>query len=467
MLVLIALRRVKTEKSGVPIVGSQQYHYPLSGDYARESVPASARRHWLSLSLIWIGGGIDLAGILLGTQIGLGMSFENAMIATFVGSLILAVVGALTCYVGSETGMSTAMLTRFVFGEYGARIASLIIGITGMGWFGVQTGFFAVSGQMIVKELAGVEVSMPVAALIGGLLMMSTAVIGYKAIEWLSVIAVPIMFGILVGILIVVIPSQSFWEAVHVEPVADTIPLGLGISLVTSLFLVGAIAAPDIGRWARSKKDSILAAVVGFLIGNSLMLVIAVIIAKYTSNAEFIQVMFGIGWGGLAAILFVLGTWTTNDNGLYSTGLALSVALRRWSRPTLVIVAGLIGTALAVFNIYDSFITFLTILSAFVSPIGGVFIAEYYLLNKQRFTMAFLRDNKIPLLYWHSIVVWVLATLVGLSTSPSSEGGFGLFQMTQIPALDAFLAAFLLQWIIGSIVKRNNAKKAEETAESA
>ena len=448
-------------------MGSQQYHYPLSGDYARESVPASARRHWLSLSLIWIGGGIDLAGILLGTQIGLGMSFENAMIATFVGSLILAVVGALTCYVGSETGMSTAMLTRFVFGEYGARIASLIIGITGMGWFGVQTGFFAVSGQLILKELAGIEVSLPVAALVGGLLMMSTAVIGYKAIEWLSIIAVPIMFGILIGILVVVIPSQSFWQAVHVKPVADTIPLGLAISLVTSLFLVGAIAAPDIGRWARSKKDSILAAVVGFLVGNSLMLVIAVIIAKYTSNAEFIQVMFGIGWGGLAAILFVLGTWTTNDNGLYSTGLALSVALRRWSRPTLVIVAGLIGTALAVFNIYDSFITFLTILSAFVSPIGGVFIAEYYLLNRQRFTMAFIRDNKIPLLYWHSIAVWVLATLVGLSTSPASEGGFELFQLTQIPALDALLAAFFLQWMVGSIVKRNQARKSEDTAESA
>src|SRR5690606_11016376 len=180
------------------------------------------------------------------------------------------------------------------------------------------------------------------------------------------------------------------------------------------------------------KKDSILAAVVGFLIGNSLMLVIAVIIAKYTSNAEFIQVMFGIGWGGLAAILFVLGTWTTNDNGLYSTGLALSVALRRWSRPTLVIVAGLIGTALAVCNIYDSFITFLTILSAFVSPIGRVFIAEYYLLHRQRFTMAFVRDNKFPLLSWHSISVWVLSTLVGLSSYPSSEGGFELFQLTQI-----------------------------------
>lgn len=130
-------------------------------------------------------------------------------------------------------------------------------------------------------------------------------------------------------------------------------------------------------------------------------------------------------------------------------------------------MAGLIGTALAVFNIYDSFITFLTILSAFVSPIGGVFIAEYYLLNRQRFTMAFIRDNKIPLLYWHSIAVWVLATLVGLSTSPASEGGFELFQLTQIPALDALLAAFFLQWMVGSIVKRNQARKSEDTAESA
>lgn len=450
-------------------MGSQQDLYPIvSGDYAREPVPASVRRHWLSLSLIWIGGGIDLAGILLGTQIGLGMSFENAMIATFVGSLILAVVGAFTCYVGSETGMSTAMLTRFVFGEYGARIASLVMGITSIGWFGVQTGFFAVSGQAIIRELAGIELSLPVVALIGGLLMMSTAVIGYKAIEWLSIISVPLMFGILVGILMAVIPTQSFQKAIQVGPVADTIPLGLAISLVTSLFLVGAIAAPDIGRWARTKKDSILAAVFGFFVGNSLMLVIAVIIAKYTSNAEFIQVMFGIGWGGLAAILFVLGAWTTNDNGLYTAGLALSVTLHRWSRPTLVTVAGLTGTALAVFNIYNSFFTFLTILSAFISPIGGIFIAEYFLLNRHRFTMTFVLNKKIPLLYWHAIIAWVLATLVGLATSPASEGGFELFELTQIPALDAFLTAFFLQWGFGNLVKKIGSKKdKEKTAESA
>ncbi len=421
-------------------------------DYAHEPIPLTKRKGWLSLSLIWIGGGIDLVGILLGGQLAMGLPLKEAIISVIIGSLILVLVGSLCSYVGYKTSLSTAMLSRFVFGEYGGRLIAIIIGITGLGWFGVQTGFFGITGQVILYEWIGLELPIWLIALIGGLLMMITAVIGYRAIELLSFWTVPIMVGILVALAFAVLPDRA-WDTMfqyHVEN--NSLSLGFAISLVAGIYIVGAIASPDVARWARTTRDAIIAPIVGFFVGNSLMLFIAVIIAKASGTEELVKVMFTIGWGGFAIFLFVFGAWTTNDNGLYSTGLALSVVFDKIPKHILTLIAGLIGTLLAVVGIYNQFIPFLTILSAFVAPIAGIYTVEFFLLDRNRFQLAHLRKNKIPPLYWKTIVVWCVATLIGMSTSPKEEYGFELFTLTQIPALDAILAGAILQFIVGKFI---------------
>ncbi|WP_246512319.1 hypothetical protein [Polycladomyces abyssicola] len=65
------------------------------------------------------------------------------------------------------------------------------------GWFGVQAGFFGASAHTLLLEALGL--SPTVLAMVGGLLMTSTAMVGYRAIEWLNVWSVPLMVGILVG----------------------------------------------------------------------------------------------------------------------------------------------------------------------------------------------------------------------------------------------------------------------------
>src|SRR5690625_2996498 len=114
----------------------------MNNDYARESVPQSERKRWFSISLVWIAVGIDLSAVIFGVELGSGMSFNDALISVLIGSALLGVLAAFCAYVGAATGLSTSMISRFTFGNAGAKLVSLFLALALLGWFGVQTGFF-------------------------------------------------------------------------------------------------------------------------------------------------------------------------------------------------------------------------------------------------------------------------------------------------------------------------------------
>lgn len=81
------------------------------------------------MSLVWIAIGIDLSAMFLGAELGNGMNLSDSLTATVIGSVILGLIGALCAFVGAKTGLSTAMISRFLFGNVGARIVSIVLGI--------------------------------------------------------------------------------------------------------------------------------------------------------------------------------------------------------------------------------------------------------------------------------------------------------------------------------------------------
>src|SRR5690625_2383792 len=89
----------------------------VNQDFAREPVPQHLRKSWLSISSVWIAIGIDLSAMLLGAQLGAGMELSQALLAVFVGSLFLGLLGAFCAYIGATTGLSTAMISNFTFGN--------------------------------------------------------------------------------------------------------------------------------------------------------------------------------------------------------------------------------------------------------------------------------------------------------------------------------------------------------------
>jgi len=431
-------------------VSQVQNNEPVSQDFEREPVPVHLRKGWLPMALVWIAIGIDLSAMFLGAQLGAGMNLVDSLTATMIGSLILGVISALCAYVGAKTGLSTAMITRFLFGNKGAYIVSIVLGIFSLGWFGVQAGFFASNMQTAFQSLWGINLSLGLLSFIGGMLMMSTAIWGYRSIERLSVWSVPLLV-IFIGIAIFAAfkskGSAAIWEPISAAP----IPMGLAISLVIGIFIVGTVLSPDIARWARTPKHAVIAAFIGFFVGNSFMTVIAIFLSRLMDTDDLTHIFIALGLGLPAIIVLTLAQWTTNTNNLYSASLGFSVVFRHIPKKIITIIAGLIATSLAVFGIYDQFLSFLTVITMFVSPIGGIYSAEYLLVDRKKFTFEGIDRNKNWI--FRSLVVWVVATLFAYMTT-DAPSGFGLFHLTYVPALDAFIFAFVVQWIVGKIMSK-------------
>ncbi|MFC4078006.1 cytosine permease [Salinithrix halophila] len=431
-------RRMITKKS----------QFMLDKDYARQPVPYGKRRGWLPLALIWLAMGIDLSAVVLGAALINGMTLNQAILAITAGSVILGVIGAFCSYVGSKTGLSTAMINRFTFGEKGAYLVILVMSVAVFGWFGVTAGFFGQSAHAVLQSVFGIEIPPRWLALIGGLLMTATAAIGYKAIEKLSMISVPLMVGFLLSMLGVLITRESLAPIFSMPP-KETMGLGTAISLVVGAYIIGCAQSPDVARWAKTSRDAALSGFFGFLVGNSLMMFVAAFLSRLTGTEDVIQILLSFGWGAIAVTLLVLAQWTTNDNNMYCVGLNLSVLFKNVPKITLTIIAGLAGTMLAFLGIYGKFVDFLLLLSPFAAPVAGIYLCEYFLVNRSKFQFAFLAEREIVAVRWQSLLVWGLATMIAFATTPMTDGGLGWFTLTHVSTLDGLLSAIVLQYVIG------------------
>ncbi len=155
-------------------------------DYALTPVPENERRGFFSISMVMLGFTFFAASMWTGGSLGTGLRlWPDLVVTVLAGNLILGVYGALLGYAASATNLSTHILSRYAFGVFGSKLPSFMLAVTQIGWFGVGVAMFAYP----INRLTGVPV-MPLIVL-GGVLMTATVVIGFRAIEWISRIAVP------------------------------------------------------------------------------------------------------------------------------------------------------------------------------------------------------------------------------------------------------------------------------------
>ena len=94
---------------------------------------------------------------------------------------------------------------------------------------------------MFFEQTFGIYINVKILTVIGGVLMVSTAFIGYRAIEKLSLIAVPLLAILLVASLFKVMSHYSFSEVINSPLTTDPLSLGSVISLIIGSLAIGAV----------------------------------------------------------------------------------------------------------------------------------------------------------------------------------------------------------------------------------
>lgn len=415
-----------------------------SNDYEHGAVPADQRKSWLSIAAIWIAIGIDLSGVFLGVTLAQGMAFWSAILATAVGSLLLGLLAMACAYVGAATGLSTAMISRAVFGKIGGSVLAVVLSLSLLGWFTWQAGFLGSNAQIAFVELTSLDAPVWIFTIIGGALMVLTALWGYRSISKLSTLAVPLLLVLLVVGIIMAVSSRGI-DGLY-KPVDAVLTFGAAVSLVMAIFILGVVSAPDIARWAKTPKHAMAAGFVGFFFGNSIILVVAIVLARVMDESELVTIYFTLGLGAIAVVVLLLAQWTTNTANIYSAALNFSSISSRLNRRTLTIVGGTIGIVLAVFGAVDAFVPFLLAIGIVIAPYGGVYLAAFFM---ERRSGRFEAGADLPTINGWAIAAWLTGIFAALTTTvPVGGVGFGWVTLTTIPALDGLLVGFVVYFAI-------------------
>lgn len=417
-------------------------------DYEHGVVPAGQRRSWISIAFVWIAIGIDLSGAFLGVELANGMSLWPALGATMVGSALLGLLAMACAYVGAATGLSSAMISRAVFGKAGGAILALAITISMVGWFAVQAGFFGTNAQIAFTQLTGANVPVQVFTAIGGVLMAFTAFWGYRSINRLSSVAVPLLLILLV--VGMTIGFASVGTEILTAPVAQTITFGAAVSLVMGIFILGVVLSPDMARWAKSPSQAMAAGFVGFFFGNSIILVVSIVLSRLLGEEELMTIFFTLGLGAAAVVVLILAQWTTNTTNLYSAGLAFATMSKKIPRRTATIILGIISIAIGVIGASDYFTQFILIIGTVIAPYGGVYLAAFF---SGRRATRWQHGADVPTIEVRAVIAWTLGVFVAFATTnPASGPGFGWLTLTTISALDGLIVSFLAYLALAALL---------------
>ncbi|MCD7845202.1 MAG: cytosine permease [Oscillospiraceae bacterium] len=384
-------------------------------DYATLVVPRDKRRSSFSLAMVLIGSIICLSSIYTGASFAGELTLRQVVIACLVGNVILSVLGGAMSYIGTRTGVGIAMLMRQCFGVLGNYIIAILTAVVELGWFGWQCGFFGDTIHAMFPG-AGFITDPTVAAIWGGLLMMTTAYIGYKGLELLSNIAAPLILitciaGCVIGV--VKVGGMEAFSELSLE-VSGGMTVATGIVSVIGAYVMGTVLQPDLTRYGKKESHSVIGAVFGFIVANSFVILAGYFICVACNTSDVSAALMQI-LGAWALVMLIFAQWTTNDNNLYFSSLAATVAFPRFKKKHIVLVFGIVATIAGAVGIVDSFTTWLSLLGTGIPPVAGILILDYFFLKKKDYH--FGEGVKHRFCSVPAIVAWVLGCIVGYTVS--------------------------------------------------
>ena len=345
--------------------------------------PHAPTLNWLGLATIWFGGMISVPSLLIGSTLVAGLPFWEALLAGFLGFCVVVAFMSLESVAAVEQRLDTVDLASSAFGRSGANVVvGLALGVSLLGWFGVQSGVAGGSFAKISQLSFGISVSPSWASLVIGLLMMLTAVFGFKYLKWLNFVAVPCKVVLVVYAVVVAFQSHSFDVITQYQPdPAKRLDFLTAIGLSIGFFSVGGVISPDYARHAATRLDAVLGSVLGLLPAALGLAACGAMLAIIQQTYDIVEIYSKLGMPILALTVLIVATWTTNVMNAYSSGLAINQLLH-WPhkrRQIATLIAGVLGSVLAASGILNSFMSFLMLLTITIPPIAGVLVSDYWI----------------------------------------------------------------------------------------
>jgi NCS1 family nucleobase:cation symporter-1 len=397
-------------------------------------------QHWSSYNIFafWMSDVHSVGGyVTAGSLFALGLASWQVLIALLVGITIVYFLCNLVAKPSQMTGVPYPVICRSVFGVLGANIPAIIRGLIAVAWYGIQTFLASAALDIVLVKLFPSLAPYAVVADYGFLglsalgwgsfmlLWVLQACVFWRGMESIRKFidfcgpAVYVVMFLLCGYLI----YKAGWGAIDLNlgdvkyTGFDSVPVMLGaIALVVSYFSGPMLNFGDFSRYGKSfaavKKGNFLGLPVNFLVFSVLVVVTASLtlpvfgelITDPVTTVARIDSTFAIVLGALTFTIATIGI-NIVANFISPAFDFSNVSPQRISWRAGGMIAAVGSVLITPWNLYNNpeVIHYtLETLGAFIGPLFGVLLADYYLVHKQKVVIDDLFTMDTTGNYWYS-----------------------------------------------------------------
>jgi NCS1 family nucleobase:cation symporter-1 len=385
-------------------------------------IPASGRTwNWWNYTALWIGMAVCIPTYTLASGlIDTGMSWSQALFTILLGNTIVLVPMLLNAHAGAKYGIPFPVFARASFGVIGSNVPALLRALVACGWFGIQTwiGGSAIfqltklvwpgiaSLPAVVPAFVGVSTGEFLAFMVFWAINVWFIVRGINSIKWLESVAAPLLLLVGLALLAWAYQRAGGFGPMLSQPskfttMAEFLPVFFpGLTAMVGFWATLSLNIPDFTRYARSQRDQVTGQALGL---PPTMLLFSFIGVAVTSATIVIFPGEGVIWdpvvllgriGGPLAVLvsmlaLSIATLTTNlaANVVSPANDFSNVAPRLISFRTGGLITAFVGIIMMPWKLLASsqgyIFTWLVGYSALLGPIGGILIADYFVLRRR------------------------------------------------------------------------------------
>lgn len=428
--------------------------------------------NWYNIFAFWMSDVHSVGGyVFAGSLFALGLSSWQVLVSLLLGIVIVNVLCNLVARPSQLAGIPYPVACRAPFGIWGANIPAIIRGLIAVAWYGIQTflassalsivllRFFPSLESLVHQQLVGLS-------LLGWICFMTMWVL-QAIVFWHGMESIKRFIdwaGPAVYLVMFLLAGWIVWKA---GP--DNISLNLGevkysgtesigmmvtaIALVVSYFSGPMLNFGDFSRYGKTmdevKRGNFWGLPVNFLAFSVVTVIITsgtvpVFGHMITDPVETVSRIDNTVAAVLGAFTFVTATIGINivANFVSPAFDFSNVAPSRISFRTGGFIAAVGSIFITPWNLFNSpeVIHYtLDMLAAFIGPLFGILLVDFYLIRKQKIVVDDLYSERTDGAYWYSKG---FNTKAILSLVPAVAIGIGI-------ALSGYKAVADFNWFIG------------------
>ena len=446
-----------TIDASAPVPVSRSEFVELEGDVSHSPLwnhdlapTPLARRTWstYNIAALWIGMAVVITTYTLASGLmQQGMTWWQALMTILLGNVIVLLPMILNAHAGTKYGVSFPVLCRASFGVKGANVPAMLRAIVACGWFGIQTwiGGLALDALFSAAFPAwrGLAAGKAIAFMIFWLLQVALILKGTEGIKILESWSAPLLLAGGLALLVWAVRAGGGLGTILAEssklqtgktpfwalfPAALTANVGYWATLSLNI--------PDFTRYAKSQRSQAMGQALGLPTTMTLFAFIGVAVTAATivvfGEAIWDPIALIARIGSPAVIIFgalvVLAAQITTNmaaNVVSPANDFSNLSPRRISYVTGGLITAVIGILMMPWKLYSDasayIFTWLIGYSSLMGALGGILIADYWVIRRQKLNLRDLFELQGEYTYSNGINWRAMAALV-LSILPVVPG---------------------------------------------